>query len=109
MRKQLVLSALAVCGMSLMGSAFAANQGYSGIATLANPVAGPAELVVEGVTWRCEADKCVGTAEQRSSLNSFIKDCRKVAEAVGPLVAYTGKGRTATKSEISTCNRLAGK
>lgn len=109
MVKHLVLSAVAVCGMSVMGAAFAGSQGYSGSAILAKPVAAPAELVVEGVTWRCEGDKCVGSAERRTSLNSFIKDCRKVAEAVGPLVAYTGKGRTATKGEISTCNRLAGK
>ena len=109
MVKHLVLSAAAVCAMSMMGTAFAASQEYSGSVILAKPVAAPAELVVEGVTWRCEGDKCVGTAERRSSLNSFIKDCRKVAEAVGPLVAYTGKGRSATKGEISTCNRLAGK
>jgi hypothetical protein len=109
MRKQVILGALAVCAMSLSGGAFAAGQGYTGTAVLASPVAAPAELVVDGVTWRCEADKCVGRAETRSSLNSFIKDCRKVAEAVGPLVAYTGKGRTATKGEVSTCNRLAGK
>src|SRR5262245_45078101 len=89
MGKQFVLSAVVVLGMGVMGSAFAATQGYSGTAILAKPVAAPAELVVEGVTWRCEGDKCSGTAERRSSLNSFIKDCRKVAEAVGPLVAYT--------------------
>jgi len=109
MGKHWVLSGLAVCGISVVGTTFAANQGYSGTATLAAPVAAPAELVVDGVTWRCEGDKCVGTAENRTSLNSFIKDCRKVAEAVGPLLAYSGKGRTATKGEIGTCNRLAGK
>jgi hypothetical protein len=109
MGKHVILSALAVCAMAVSGATFAASQGYTGTAILAKPVAAPAELVVEGVTWRCEGEKCVGRAEGRTSLNSFIKDCRKVAEAVGPLVAYTGKGRTATKGEISTCNRLAGK
>jgi hypothetical protein len=109
MGKHLVLSALAVCVTGVMGTAFAASTGYTGAATLAKPLAAPAELVVEGVTWRCEGVTCIGTAQRRSSLNSFIKDCRKVAEAVGPLVAYTGKGRAATKGEISTCNRLAGK
>jgi hypothetical protein len=109
MGKQVILSAFAICMLVLSGSAFAASQGYTGTAVLAAAVAAPVEVVVEGVTWRCEGDQCTGRAERRSSLNGFIKDCRKVAEAVGPLVSYTGKGRTATKGEISTCNRLAGK
>jgi len=108
MGKQVVFNALAVCAMSVAGAAWG-ESAFSGQATLVNAVATPSELVVEGVTWRCETDKCVGRAERRSTLNSFIKDCRKVSEAVGPLVSFTGRGRTTTKGEISTCNRLAGK
>jgi hypothetical protein len=74
-----------------------------------NAVATPQEVLVEGVTWRCEGNSCTGKAENRSSLNSFVKDCRKVAEVVGPLAAYTSKGRNATTGEIRACNRLAGK
>lgn len=109
MGKHVVFSALAVCAMTLAGAAGAENLPFSGRATLVNAVATPSELVVEGVTWRCEGDQCVGTSKNRSSLNSFIKDCRKVAEAVGPLVSFSGRGRTASKGEIATCNRLAGK
>ncbi len=108
MGKLWVLSALVMCTISVVGAAWG-ESAFSGQATLVNAVATPMELVVEGVTWRCETDKCIGRAERRSTLNSFIKDCRKVAEAVGPLVAFAGRGRTATKGEISTCNRLAGK
>jgi hypothetical protein len=108
MRKQVIFGALTACALMVSGAA-SASAPFAGQATLVNAVAAPAELVVEGVTWRCEGDTCVGRAENRSSLNSFIKDCRKVAEAVGPLTAFVGKGRSATKGEISTCNRLAGK
>jgi hypothetical protein len=109
MRKHFVLSALVVAAMSFAGAGFAASPSFTRTATLVNAVANPAETVVEGVTWNCEGDKCVGRADNRTSLNSFIKDCRKVAEAVGPLAGYSAKGRAATKGEISTCNRLAGK
>jgi hypothetical protein len=109
MHKHVILSALVVTVMSLAGAAFAASPGFTGTATLVNAVASPAQLVVDGVTWNCEGDKCVGRADNRTSLNSFIKDCRKVAEAVGPLAGYSAKGRAATQGEVSTCNRLAGK
>jgi hypothetical protein len=109
MGKHVVLGALAVCAMTVTSVAWAARPAFSGQVTLVNAVAAPAELVVEGVTWRCEGANCVGTAQSRSSLNSFIKDCREVSEAVGPVTAFKAKGRTATKGEIDTCNRLAGK
>jgi hypothetical protein len=109
MRKHMVLGALAAAAMGLAGTVVAAGIGFTGTATLVNAVASPTQKVVDGVTWDCEGNTCVGRAETRSTLNSFIKDCRKVAEAVGPLAGYTAKGRNATKGEINTCNRLAGK
>ncbi len=106
--RQIVVSALAICAMSVAGAAWGETALW-GQATLMNAVATPSELVVEGVAWRCEADKCIGRAERRSTLNSFVRDCRKVAEAVGPLVSFKGRGRIATKGEIGACNRVAGK
>jgi hypothetical protein len=108
MSKQVFFGVLAVCTLGLAGTAVG-EPGFYGEARLVNALSTPSELVVEGVTWRCEADKCIGRAERRSTLNSFIKDCRRVAEAVGPLTAFSGRGRTATKGEVVTCNRLAGK
>ena len=109
MRRQWAFGALIVCVMSSSSGAWAATSAFVGAATLVNAVAAAQELQVEGVIWHCTGDSCVGKAETRSSLNSFVKDCRKVAEIVGPLAAYTGNGRTATKGEIRACNRLAGK
>lgn len=108
MGKRAAFSVLAFSVLAMSGAAWGENA-FSGQVTLVNAVAAPAELVVEGVKWRCEGDKCVGTAERRSTLNSFIKDCRKVSAAVGPVAAYEARGRAATRGEISTCNRLAGK
>jgi hypothetical protein len=107
MGKQAICSVLAVC-MLCVGVAWG-ETGFSGEATLVNARAASSELVVEGVTWRCESDKCIGRAERRSTLNSFIKDCRKVAAVVGPLASFAARGRVATQGEIKTCNRLAGK
>jgi hypothetical protein len=85
-----------------------ADTSTSGVATLATPVPQPAEKDVKGISWRCEANRCVASKDYQG-VASFIKQCRTVAEAVGPLVAFNNGSRTASESEISTCNRLAGK
>jgi hypothetical protein len=85
----------------------AAAPPFTGEAKLAKPVAAPSEVQVDGVTWRCEGDKCQGRADRRSTLDSQIKECRKVAAALGELTAYTSRGREMTKGSVETCNRLA--
>jgi hypothetical protein len=85
-----------------------ADTNTSGVATLATAVPQPSEKDVKGVTWRCEANRCVAGKDYHG-VASFIKQCRTVAEAVGPLVAFHNGSRTASESEISTCNRLASK
>jgi hypothetical protein len=80
---------------------------FAGEATLAKALAAPSEVQVDGVTWKCEADKCQGRAERRSTLDSQIKECRKVAEALGELKEYSSRGRPMTKGSVDACNRLA--
>ena len=70
-------------------------------------LAAPAEVQIDGVTWKCDGDKCVGRAERRSTLDSQIKECRKVAEALGELKEYSSRGRPMTSNSVETCNRLA--
>jgi hypothetical protein len=38
-----------------------------------------------------------------------MKECRKVAEALGELSAYTSRGRSMSKRDVQNCNKLAGK
>jgi hypothetical protein len=76
-------------------------------ATLATAVAQSQDTIIKGVTWRCEDTKCSGPAW--SGVDSFIKRYSTVSAAVGPLASFRSGGRAADKSEIATCNRLAGK
>lgn len=107
MNKRFLLGAVAMAAMCASAVSMAGAPPFSGEAKLAKAVAAPAEVQVDGVTWKCEADKCVGRADRRSTLDSQVKECRKVAEALGTLTAYTSRGREMSKGSIETCNRLA--
>lgn len=99
-----ISTALAL-GLVLAGPS--AAQTFQGTAKLATPVSAPTSAIVEGVEWRCEGDTCRGSGERRAKLDSFMKECRKVAAAVGPLTAYTSRGHSLTDRNVATCNRLA--
>jgi hypothetical protein len=105
--KKRVLMSVATMVMCASAASLAGAPPFSGEATLAKAVAAPSEHVVDGVTWKCEGDKCQGRAERRSTLDSQIKECRKVAAVLGELTAYTSRGREMTKGSVETCNRLA--
>ena len=107
MNKRFLFGAVALAAMFASAGSMAGSPPFSGEATLAKAVASPSEVQVDGVTWKCEADKCQGRAERRSTLDSQIKECRKVAEALGSLTSYASRGRPMTKSSVETCNRLA--
>jgi len=107
MNKRFLVGAVAFFAMSVSAVSMAAAPPFSGEATLAKAVAAPSEVQIDGVTWRCDGEKCVGRAERRSTLDSQVKECRKVAESLGELKAYTSRGREMTKGSIATCNRLA--
>ena len=107
MNKRFFFGAVALAAMFVSAGSIAGAPPFSGQATLAKAVAAPSEVNVDGVTWKCEGDKCQGRAERRSTLDSQIKECRKVSEALGELTAYTSRGREMTKNAVDTCNRLA--
>jgi hypothetical protein len=54
------------------------------------------EKDVGGVAWRCEGDKCIGKAERYSSLDSYMKECRKVSAGLGKLTRFYSRGREMT-------------
>jgi hypothetical protein len=101
------LSAIALAmTLALPSSAAAAgNRPFRGEAVLAAAVAAPVEKVVEGVTWRCEADKCLGAADHWSTLDSHMKECRKVASVLGELASYRSRGRSLSAKQVGHCNR----
>ena len=99
--------AIAASAVFVSGAAFAAPTVFNGQATLAKAASAPVDATVSGVAWHCEADKCVGSAERYSSLDNPVKECRKVAEAVGPLTAYASRGRALSKGSLAACNANA--
>jgi hypothetical protein len=103
-----------ICAMGLgagaivpaAGAASAAGP-YQAEATLANAVQSATDKNVDGVTWRCEGDRCVGKAERRDSLDSYMKECRKVAAALGKLTRFYSRGREMSARDLNNCNRAA--
>jgi hypothetical protein len=96
-----------VLALGVAASASAAPKPFRGEAKLATAVTAPTEQSVDGVSWKCEADKCVGQSDNYSTLDSFIKECRKVSAVLGPLSSYSSRGRELTGNSISPCNRGA--
>ena len=99
-----------ICAMGLGVSAIipttaaAAAGPYQAEATLATAVQSATDKDVDGVTWHCEGDKCVGKADRRSSLDSYMKECRKVAAGLGKLTRFYSRGREMHGSDLKNCN-----
>jgi hypothetical protein len=104
--KSMTLSLLAVCTIGLSSAGLAADA-YQAEASLAQAVQAATDTEVDGVNWRCEGDKCVGKAARRASLDSYMKECRKVAGALGKLTGFTSRGRAMSKRDLDNCNRAA--
>jgi hypothetical protein len=101
-----VLSAIAA-SLAILAPATAFAGGFQGTARLAQPAAAPSSTLVNGVEWRCDGDTCVGTAERVSGVDGFMRECRKVSEALGPLAGYSSGGRTMSHGNLRACNKLA--
>ena len=90
------------------GAAAASSAGqYYAEASLATPAPAATDKEVDGVKWTCEGDKCVGRAERRSSLDSYMKECRKVAANLGKLTRFYSRGREMSARDLDNCNRAA--
>ena len=101
-----LLIATAATAAFVSGAAMAAPAPFNGKATLANP-GSAREALVEGVTWTCAGADCTGIAERYSSLDSRMKECRKVAAALGPLASYERRGLAMSKGDLNVCNKAA--
>jgi hypothetical protein len=98
--------AFLAAGAVLTLAAPASAQPYRAEAKLVTPAAAATATTVGETTWRCEGDTCIGLADRRG-LDSLMKECRKVAAAVGPISAYSSRGRTLSAGNVAACNRLA--
>jgi hypothetical protein len=101
-----VLSAIAAA-LAILAPATAFAGGFQGTAKLAQPATAPTSTVVNGVEWRCDGDTCLGSAQRVSGVDGFMRECRKVSEAIGPLAGYASRGRTMSHGNLRACNKLA--
>lgn len=96
-------AATLVCGLALA----AGPQSFRGEAKLAAAVAAAKDVTIDGVAWHCEGDTCVGEAKNRATLDSQMKECRKVAAELGALSGYRSRGRDMSSSSVEQCNKAA--
>lgn len=104
-----ILGATAAFVLCASGAAFAQPAAFRAEAKLVTPVSAPAASTISGVNWTCSGDSCVGAAERYASLDNPVKECRKVAAELGPLVAYTTHGRVMSAGNLKACNTGAAK
>ena len=102
---QSLAAALAAGTLFIAGAAFAA-PGYHAEAKLAVPAGTPIAATVSDVSWKCEGDSCVGEAI-RAPLDNPMRECRKVAAAIGPLAAFTSHGMRMDAGDLKSCNVAA--
>ena len=107
MLKLAIICAMGLGTSAVVPTAAAAEGSYHAQATLATAVQSPTEKQVDDVTWRCEGDRCTGTADRHSSLDSYMKECRKVAAGLGKLTRFYSRGREMSASDLKNCNRDA--
>ena len=98
---------LAVSALAPAASAASSAGAYYAEASLATAAPAATDREVDGVKWTCEGDKCVGKAERRSSLDSYMKECRKVAANLGKLTRFFSRGREMSARDLDNCNRAA--
>jgi len=108
MRMFALVGAVAIGTLAMSNLVSAAAPANVAQATLVTPVASPSETEIAGVKGRCEGDQCEGKG-QRLTMDSYMKECRKVAEALGELSSYTSRGSTMSERDVKSCNKLAGK
>ena len=100
-----MLALVALAGAVIAGPAAAQTPALA--FTLQNTAAVPSDpVVVDGVSWRCEADgACVGAG--RGEEQPATRACRRVVARVGAVSAFTWRGTTLSADQLATCNAAA--
>ena len=70
--------------------------------TLADAATAPAgRTIIDGATWRCEGAACTASG---GSSQPAPRACRRVAQRLGPVTAFSWKGVELSAAEIAACN-----
>jgi hypothetical protein len=101
MRPDLQNSTLILATLILASSAaLGGTGGYT--ATLAQPLAGKKEFIVNGNLFRCEGSTCVLTSNPVDA--GTVRSCRAVQREVGTLTAYVADGKPFNADKLAKCN-----
>ncbi|WP_333592071.1 CC_3452 family protein [Brevundimonas sp.] len=70
--------------------------------TLAAAAQAPSgRTIIDGATWRCEGAACTASG---GSSQPAPRACRRVAQRLGPVTAFSWKGVELSAAEIAACN-----
>jgi hypothetical protein len=100
------LLAAAAAGAFLFAAQADAAAVFRSEAKLASPAAQPVSATISGAAWRCEGDACVGE-RTIATLDSPMRECRKVAATLGALSAFTSDGQKFDAGDLKACNVAA--
>jgi hypothetical protein len=98
--------AAAAAGAFLIAAHANAATVYRSEAKLAAPAAQPLTATVSGAAWRCEGEACVGESAH-ATLDSPMRECRKVAAQFGALSAFSSSGQKFDAGDLKSCNVAA--
>jgi hypothetical protein len=98
--------AAAAAGAFLFAAQANAATVYRSEAKLAAPAAQALSATIAGADWRCEGDACVGE-RPHTTLDSPMRECRKVAAQFGALSAFTSDGQKFDAGDLKACNVAA--
>lgn len=110
-RALFAVAAAAALSISMIAApATAADESNTVVAraTLASAPAKTSSVVIDNLTWTCDGASCTGVTTRALAESShwlrFDRGCKAVAAALGPLSAYSHRGRAATASALAKCN-----
>lgn len=92
--------ALLSSSLSFAAPGFAAT-GYT--AALAKPLAAPKNVVLDGVVWRCAADRCAATGSGGRSAVA----CERVVKKFGAVSEFTAPDGVLPEDVLARCNLRA--
>jgi len=100
-----LLGAVAAGALFVAAQAHAATI-YRSEAKLAAPAAQAAAATIAGAAWRCDGEACVGE-RSHATLDSPMRECRKVAAQFGALAAFISDGQKFDAGDLKACNTAA--
>jgi hypothetical protein len=100
-------AAVGLFAVGVLGLTQTRAADYQAEASLERPVPAATDTEIEGVNWRCTADKCVGTRIGRRASGSRVDECKRLAAAVGKLASFSSRGKELSKRDLESCNRAA--